>query len=213
MSEKYRNKYRIASARAEWWDYASNAAYFITICTANRKHFFGEIKDRKMNLSNVGILADVFWHEIKNHSKFVELDAFVVMPNHIHGILVLNKDSEELNEQNVPFVPTVPIVPFVPFVETRHALSLPSPSPSPSNSMTNKTIAQQRFQNQGKNTVSSIIGSYKSAVTKHANRLGLEFGWQTRFHDHIIKNDKDFVKISNYIENNVANWNDDKFYS
>lgn len=201
MSEKYRNKYRIASARAEWWNYAANAAYFITICTANREHFFGEIKDGKMNLSNVGLLADVFWHEIKNHSKFVELDAFVVMPNHIHGILVLNNDSEELNT-------TVPIVPFV---ETRRALSLQTAqSPDLPES---KTIAQQRFQNQGKNTVSSIIGSYKSAVTKHANRLRLEFGWQTRFHDHIIKNDKDFVKISNYIENNVANWNDDKFYS
>ncbi len=182
MPEKYKNKYRIASTRAEWWDYSANAAYFITICTANRAHYFGEINNGKMNLSNVGILADVFWHEIKNHSQKVELDAFVVMPNHIHGILILNNDFDEQSLLPPPDL---------------HDL---------------KTLAQQRFQNQGKNTVSSIIGSYKSAVTKHANRLGLEFGWQARFHDHIIRNDEGFIKISSYIESNVASWHNDKFY-
>jgi hypothetical protein len=90
-------------------------------------------------------------------------------------------------------------------VETRRTLSLPN---QPSES---KTFGQQRYQNPGKNSVSSIIGSYKSAVTKHANRLGLAFGWQTRFHDHIIKNDAEFIRIANYIENNIANWNSDKF--
>jgi putative transposase len=70
---------------------------------------------------------------------------------------------------------------------------------------------QLRFQNQGKNTLSSIIGSYKSAVTKHANRLGIPFGWQSRFYDHIIREDAEFLRIADYIENNVANWSDDKF--
>lgn len=179
-----------------------------------------------MNLSNVGILADVFWHEIKNHSKAVELDAFVVMPNHIHGILILNNDTVETRQALSPlqnenseekFNHTISIIPNeiiaseeqtrkiltdknISDDQTRRALSL------------QQTYSKQRFQNQGKNTVSSIIGSYKSAVTKHANRLGLEFGWQTRFHDHIIRNDDEFVRISNYIENNVQNWKDDRFY-
>lgn len=215
MSEKYKNKYRIASSRADWWDYSANAAYFITICTKDRKSFFGNIKDGKMNLSNVGILADVFWHEIKNHSKAVELDAFVVMPNHIHGILILNNDTVEtrqalspisddqiLSENIISDAQTRQILTDnnISDDQTRRALSL------------QVTYSKQRFQNQGKNSVSSIIGSYKSAVTKHANRLGLEFGWQTRFHDHIIRNDDEFVRISNYIENNVQNWKDDKFY-
>ncbi|HMX81831.1 MAG TPA: hypothetical protein PKN57_01800 [Saprospiraceae bacterium] len=55
------------------------------------------------------------------------------------------------------------------------------------------------------------FGSYKSAVTKHAHRLGFEFEWQTRFYDHIIRNDESFQKISNYINNNTANWQEDKF--
>jgi putative transposase len=63
------------------------------------------------------------------------------------------------------------------------------------------------------NTISTIVRSYKSAVTKHANRLGLENGWQSRFHDHIIRNDAEFQRISDYIINNPNNWTDDKFYS
>lgn len=74
-----------------------------------------------------------------------------------------------------------------------------------------KSIGQQRFQNQGKNNISSIIGGYKSAVTKHANRLNFDFGWHPRFHDHIIRDDEAFKKISNYIINNPLTWKEDKF--
>ncbi|HQN84508.1 MAG TPA: hypothetical protein PL079_08950, partial [Tenuifilaceae bacterium] len=76
-----------------------------------------------------------------------------------------------------------------------------------------QTIGQQRFQNIGKNSISSIIGSYKSAVTKHAHRLGFEFGWQTRFHDHIIRDDASFQTITHYILNNPTNWQEDKFFN
>ncbi|RLD55589.1 MAG: transposase [Bacteroidetes bacterium] len=177
---QYKNR---KTPRMQNWDYTQNAAYFITICTANRENYFGEIIDDKMILSPTGILADVFWHEIKNHAKFVELDEFVVMPNHIHGILILNNP-----------------------IGTGHALSL-SNANAPSQPLT----GENRFQNIGKNSVSAIIGSYKSAVTKHANRLKLPNEWQTRFHDHIIRNDDDFDRIKNYIANNPKNWKDDKF--
>lgn len=185
--EKYKNKYRIASARAQWWDYGWNGAYFITICSRNREHFFGEISGGKMLLSNTGIIADILWYEIPNHAPFVELGDFVVMPNHIHGILILNKPDANVETGHAN-------------VETGHALSLRS------------TIGRNRFQNIGKNTVSSIIASYKSAVTKHANRLGLGNGWQPRFHDHVIRNDREYQRISDYIINNPMNWSEDKFY-
>ena len=219
--DRYKNKYRIASARAQWWDYGWNGAYFITICTQNREHFFGEIYNGKMVLSRLGVIADVLWHEIPNHAKYVELGDFVVMPNHIHGILILDKpDGGITNVENGN-------------VETGHALSLPTFDPTseptfdptseptsdptfePTSEPTPKppTIGQNRFQNIGKNTVSSIIGSYKSAVTKHANRLGFENGWQSRFHDRIIRNDEAYQRISDYIVNNPSNWKDDKFYT
>jgi putative transposase len=106
MSDKFQNKYRIASTRLQNCDYRWNAPYFVTICIADRQHFFGEIVDGKMNLSHQGILADILWYEIKNHSKNVELGAFVVMPNHIHGIVILN-NVDIPNEDNGTIVTDV----------------------------------------------------------------------------------------------------------
>jgi hypothetical protein len=137
MEEKYQNKYRIASARWQQWNYGRDAAYFITICTKDRAHFFGEVVDGKMVLSPVGIIADVLWHEIKNHAKNMTLGQFVVMPNHIHGILILDGNGGNVGENdNIN-------------VETRHALSLPLPlqPPSPSNPSSNLSPGQNRFQN------------------------------------------------------------------
>jgi REP element-mobilizing transposase RayT len=93
--KKFRNKYRIPSARAQWWDYANDGAYFITICTKGRECCFGDVVDGEMKLSHVGLLADVFWYEIKNHARNIMLDVFQVMPNHIHGILILDNNAEE----------------------------------------------------------------------------------------------------------------------
>ena len=104
MQNKFQNKYRIPSARLQTWDYANNGAYFITICTQNREHFFGNIKNGNMQLSEIGKLAQQFWYEIPNHFPMVELGNFVVMPNHVHGILIIDKTNDE------------------PFVETRHCL-------------------------------------------------------------------------------------------
>lgn len=187
---RYQNKYRIASARAAWWNYGWSGAYFITICTKNREHYFGEIINDKMHLSHCGVIADLLWHEIPHHAIDVDLGAFEVMPNHIHGILILNTDNDKL----------------IGTVETGHALSLPHAL-----SLSRQSESQKRFRNPGKNTASTIIGGYKSAVTKHANRLEIEFAWQSRFHDHIIRDNDEYQRINDYIENNVQNWNDDKF--
>jgi REP element-mobilizing transposase RayT len=229
--EKYQNKYRIASTRAAWWNYGWNGAYFITICTRNREHLFGEIRNGEIILSNLGVIANVLWHEIPMHAPNVDLGDFIVMPNHIHGIVILNKpESKQLNnylgfdplknkensinaETGIVNAETGIINAETGIInaetgiinaetgiinaETGHALSLPG---------------DNRFQNIGKNTISSIIGSYKSAVTKHANRLGIENGWQTRFHDHIIRNDNEYQKISDYIVNNPNLWNEDRYF-
>jgi putative transposase len=202
--ERLRNKYRVASARLQHWDYRWSGAYFITLCTYNREPYFGEILNGKMQMSHVGIIADILWHQIPHHAQNVELGAFVVMPNHIHGIIIINNDNADSGAVGTGHALAV---------ETRHALSLRlrhgnSPNATPDQP---QTIGQQRFQNIGKNSISSIVGSYKSAVTKHANRLALEFQWQSRFHDHIIRDDESYQKITEYIISNPANWQEDKF--
>jgi len=70
MSDKFQDKYRIQSARAQWWDYAWNAPYFVTICTAHREHYFGEIHSdhqNTMQLSEIGQLAEKFWRSIPDN--------------------------------------------------------------------------------------------------------------------------------------------------
>jgi REP element-mobilizing transposase RayT len=74
------------------------------------------------------------------------------------------------------------------------------------------SIGQRRFQNIGKNSISSIVGGYKSAVTKHAHRLGFEFAWQTRFYDRIVRDERAYHTISEYIVNNPKKWGEDRFY-
>lgn len=202
--DKFLNKCRIGSTRLPKWDYRWKGAYFITICCKNREHYFGEISDNKMQLSEIGIIADILWYEIKNHAQNVDLGAFVVMPNHVHGILILNNWIDTENNT----------IALTRDVETTHALSL-RPSEQQSTEIPYEPsikMGQKRFQNQGKNSVSSIIGSYKSAISKHAHRLGFDFEWQERFYDNIIRDDEAFNTISEYIVNNPKRWKDDRFY-
>lgn len=195
MPEKFKGKYRNKSARLQNWDYGKDAAYFITICTKNREHFFGEIQNAQMRVSPVGAIAYVLWNEIKSHTKNVELGEFVVMPNHVHGIIILNNGINMGGGRDVACnVPTG--------TGTGTEIEIP-------NTFKNEQMAAISPKS---NTVSTIIRSYKSAVTKHCNRLELPFAWQSRFHDHIIRNDESFHRISEYIKNNPANWKDDKFY-
>ena len=195
--EKFRGKYRIASARLQSWDYGSNGMYFITVCTGDRNHFFGEVVQGKMILSHVGIIADVLWYEIKNHAKNIELGEFVVMPNHVHGILILDNSG---NNNAIDGKDKACLV------------STTNNATNTTNKINRNSIEKNRFQNQGKNTISSIVGGYKSAVTKHARRLGFDFDWQSRFHDHIIRDEQSYLRITEYIINNPQNWRDDCFY-
>lgn len=91
MAEKFRNKYRVPSARLQNWDYGANGTYFITICTKEMQHFFGEVVDKKIILNSVGLLANEYWMEILKQFPYVEFGNFQIMPNHIHGILIIDK--------------------------------------------------------------------------------------------------------------------------
>ena len=182
MIDKYQNKYRIPSARLQNWDYGWNATYFVTICTQNREYYFGDVVNHKMQLSEIGHIAQSCWQEIPKHFPFVILDAFIIMPNHVHGIVVIDKPGD---------------------VETLHATSLHT-TPTPKNQKMASISPKQ-------GSLSTIIRSYKSVVTKNARNIHADFGWQPRFHDHIIRNNKSFQTISEYIVNNPMKWKDDKF--
>jgi REP element-mobilizing transposase RayT len=89
MSEIFKNKYRTKSLRLQGYDYSQNGTYFITICTKDKKNYFGKIKNSKMELSQIGSVAYKYWLEISNQFTNVILDEFVIMPNHVHGIIII----------------------------------------------------------------------------------------------------------------------------
>ncbi len=183
MFVKFQNKYRIPSARLPNWDYGSDAAYFVTICTKSREHYFGEIIDDKMQLSGIGKLVNSEWLktiEIRSDMN-IAMGEFIVMPNHFHGIIIIGENK--YNGSN----------------DCRDAMHGVS------------TEYVNKFGPQRKN-LSSVIRGFKSAVTINARKINSQFEWQSRFYDHIIRDDESFVNIQNYIINNPKNWKDDKFF-
>ncbi len=190
--DKFRNKYRIPSARLQHWDYGTNGAYFITICTKNREHYFGNIINDEMQLNELGQLANQYWLEIPRHFPFVELGSFVIMPNHVHGILIIDKNA------NVP-------------VETRLIASLPPQREMPSQKI-NGGFAGQKNPMFHEN-ISRIIRWYKGRCSFEMRKIHTVFAWQSRFHDHIIRDAQSFENIQNYISNNPMNWKQDTFFA
>lgn len=205
MNKKYKNKYRIESVRLKNWDYRNNGAYFITINTANRYHFFGEIENNEMQLSKIGKLAATFWEEIPNHFPHIELGNFVVMPNHTHGILIVNNvKSLHCNDSNNN----------EPLMKNNESVTVNNKSLQCNDSTADNEQNQHYSDISPKSgSISTIIRSYKSVVSKHAHLLNSNFNWQSKFHDHIIRNSDSFENIQNYIENNPINWKEDKFHN
>lgn len=92
--KKHLNKYRIPSARAQWWDYARNGAYFVTIITKNRRRWFGRVENGEMILSDMGHIANNCWIDIPVHFPFVKLGPHIIMPDHVHGIIIIDKQKD-----------------------------------------------------------------------------------------------------------------------
>ena len=99
----FKDKYRIESIRLPGHDYSSPGAYFITICTHNRQYLFGEIVNNEMILNEYGEIANKYWYEIPKHYTNTQLDEYVIMPNHIHGIIFIVGAIHELPLQQNEF--------------------------------------------------------------------------------------------------------------
>ena len=199
----YQNRFLVPSARAAWHDY-NGGLYFITICTSGREHYFGEIADGQMHLSEIGTFTDESIRKMESLHNDVRVPLYVVMPNHIHLIMIVEPTAPADANVRIPTTPNVE----TPYYD----VSTNGNDVSTINNVTanaaprNETM--QKIANQC-GRVSHIISRFKTAVTKYANDNGLVFGWQPRFHDHIVRNQNEINGIAEYIENNVANWETD----
>jgi hypothetical protein len=87
----FKDRYRSESARMKGWDYASTGYYFVTICTRGRECWLGNVVDGVMDLSSAGVIVAEEWQKTESIRENVALDEWVIMPNHIHGIIVINE--------------------------------------------------------------------------------------------------------------------------
>ena len=196
--EKFQNKYRIPSSRARFWNYRWSAEYFITICTHNQKPYFGEIINEEMTLSAIGEIVNTEWlktFEIRPEMNLF-MGEFVIMPNHFHAIIGIGENMYNLEQDLIDDRETV---------NSRDAKLCVSTSDAMSNSAT-----KNKYGSQSKN-LSSIIRGFKSRVTKQARIINNNFAWQSRY-DHIIRTDKSYNTIVEYIVDNPLNWGKDKFF-
>jgi REP element-mobilizing transposase RayT len=144
--------------------------YFVTLCVKGKRYLFGRIAEEVVDLFRIGKIVKRCWEEIPGHFKNVTLDEFVMMPNHLHGIVV---------------------------VGATHASPLrnsPQPGPKP-------------------RSLGSIVGSFKSAVTRRVNRMRTSPGstfWQRNYYEHVVRNEKELNLIRQYIMDNPLKWETDR---
>jgi len=179
----FKNKYRIESTRLQGWDYRNPGYYFVTICTQGRSRFFGAIQGGDMCLSAPGEIAAQCWAEIPKHHTGVELDEWIIMPDHMNGVIVL----------------TAPID-----VETLHVVETLQCNVS----TTTRTKMAAISPKTG--SLAVVIRSYKSAVSRLARLAGYDFGWQERYWDRIIRSNDELLRVRNYIVQNPVRWEMDR---
>ena len=204
MASRFRNKYRIETTRLNGFDYAKPGNYFITICTKDREPLFGEIIDGKIKLSESGKIVSDCWSDLPNHYPNIILDEFIVMPNHIHGIIIIrNRTDNNLNHGLSEFIRAFKSfssrrinklhklnIVDLDFVET----GLRPVSTSPNGTSPNGTSPNGTSPNGTPSTGTTSAVATPTAIPSKI--------WQPRFYDRIIRTDNELNRIRLYIKNN-----------
>ena len=161
--------------RLREYDYSQAGGYFITICTYNREYLFGQVVNYQMMLNKTGETVKQWWLKLEDKFINVKLDNYVVMPNHIHGIIVvIEKDK----------------------VGAIHELPLQS----------GMILRRQML-------IPKTVGYFKMNAAKYINQLRDATGhplWQRNYYEHVIRNENELNRITEYIQNNPLKWDLDR---
>jgi len=164
------------SIRLKGYDYTQAGAYFLTICTHNRKCLFGEIVDGVMRLNDAGVMVEQCWHAIPEHFPYIVLDAFVVMPNHVHGILYIHDTPVGANN-NSPLPSEIPS-------------AIPPGMPHGTSKTVGSVVRGFKI---------GVTKWMRCHTTTHEV-------WQRNYHEHIIRDEHSLARIREYIVNNPLQW-------
>lgn len=180
-------KHHRRSIRLKGYDYTQKGAYYITIVTHQREHLFGKVVDGEMILNKFGLVAKLQWEKLARRFKHVELIVFIIMPNHMHGIIVI--------------------------IDERRGTAEGVPNSNPS--LTRRAPTDERIEKFGKpvkGSIPTLIRSYKSAVALRINLMRGTKGlpvWQSNYYEHVIRDEKDLQAKYDYIMGNPLNWEND----
>jgi len=172
------------SIRLQGYDYSQAGALFVTICTNNRENLFGDIVAGAMQLNNAGQMVERCWVDIPVHFPSVELDEFVVMPNHVHGIIVLTDAIATVGEKDI----------WAKDVRAKDVSPLRVNRPAGTSG-----------------TIGSIVRGFKIGVTKwFRQQTSIHEVWQRNYWERIIRNETERDRFREYTRNNPARWEQDK---
>ena len=185
------------SIRLQGYDYSRSGAYYVTLCTQDRACFFGEVVDTDMHLNDAGRLVSDAWRALPDRFPPIVLDAFVIMPNHIHGVVVITGDNTPVNDKDVVGAGLVPAHDVVPAHDGSIVRATTRVAP----------------------TLGDVIGAYKSVVTVQYARAVNTRGWprfrkrlwQRNYHEHVIRNAESLNRIRRYILDNPQHWHEDRY--
>jgi putative transposase len=198
-------KYIRRSIRLKGYDYSSEGAYHVVVRSKNGECVFGDVRDGKMKRSPVGEIAEKCWRNIPEHFRNVELDQYVVMPNHIHGIIVITSLVRAIQSDN----------------PSRKGFIYESPTRERNRSgkgFIHETPTKEHFSGwpsmkDPRITLGKVIRAFKAECTKMIHdAVCVEFGWQRNYYEHIIRDGKDLDRIRQYILDNPINWATDEDY-
>jgi len=191
------------------YDYSREGLYFVTICVQDRVCLFGKVEDGKMVLNDFGEIAQQELLRTKEVRPNVEIDSFVVMPNHVHFIIHIISDVVGRGKLHLPDDKNNDGKLYLPDDENGniHEGEFDSPLPAAS------SVPSLVMPHGTSQTVGAIVRGYKSAVTKQLNTLGFSGKlWQRNYFERIIFRSELYDRVANYIDNNPVMWKEDKFY-
>jgi putative transposase len=157
--------------RLKDFDYSGEGEYFITICIADHKKYFGKIIDEMIILSPVGKIVDRIWNQVPDRFENVKIDTYQIMPDHFHGIIILEDNPRHLINQ----------------------------MPTYKSGIKNNPMEMNRI------SLGSVIRWFKGRVKYDAGEINPDFKWQNRYYDRIIRDEKEFYFIREYIMDNPRN--------
>jgi putative transposase len=191
------------SIRLSEYDYSFPNWYYITICTHEKRNLFGNVKNGKMILNKFGNVVEEEWIQTKELRKYVDLDYYVIMPNHLHGIIIIEQSIEDVGATR-RIEPT----------DLRSRGELNSPTRNDSGRI---QYAPTKINLKSpSHTLGAIVRGFKSSATKRLREISGNSDlkiWQRNYYEHIIRNEIDLQNIRQYITLNPLKWEIDEYFN